>query len=140
MSRLEQDEVGSCSFVDVLEEAVLVKRPVAIELRDGTTFIDQVTDVTTESGQDFAVFRSHARVPVRRSRPPRAPSRPAGRPTRSLTAETGWVDCSSLGLAADPVARLSVKPGPEPRALLAPRPRPQCRRAPPTHPAGLRCE
>src|SRR5215831_18824663 len=80
MSRLEQDDVGSCSFVDVLEEAVLVRRPVAIELRDGTTFIDQVTDVTTESGQDFAVFRSHARVPVKdiaaatRAEPPRRPS------------------------------------------------------------------
>src|SRR5262245_66674578 len=77
MNRLEQDQVGSCSFVDVLEEAVLVKRPVAIELRDGTTFIDQVTDVTTESGQDFAVFRSHARVPIKeiaaatRAEPPR---------------------------------------------------------------------
>jgi len=82
MSRLEQDQVGSCSFVDVLEEAVLVKRPVAIELRDGTTFIDHVTDVTTESGQDFAVFRSHSRVPVReiaaatRAEPPRRPEPP----------------------------------------------------------------
>lgn len=65
MGRLEQDRVGSCSFLDVLEEAVLVKRPVAVELRDGTTFIDQVTEVTTESGQDFAVFRSHPRVAVR---------------------------------------------------------------------------
>jgi Rho-binding antiterminator len=85
MSRLEQDQVGSCSFVDVLEEAVLVKRPVAIELRDGTTFIDQVTDVTTESGRDFAVFRSHARVAVRdiaaatRAEPPRRPPPPAPR-------------------------------------------------------------
>jgi len=80
MGRLEQDALGSCSFIDVLEEAVLVKRPVAIELRDGTTFIDQVTDVTTESGQDFAVFRSHARVAVReiaaatRAEPPRPPA------------------------------------------------------------------
>ena len=83
MNRLEQDQVGSCSFVDVLDEAVLVKRPVAIELRDGTTFIDQVTDVTTDSGQDFAVFRSRPRVAVRdiaaatRAEPSRRPS-PAG--------------------------------------------------------------
>ena len=82
MGRLEQDALGSCSFIDVLEEAVLVKRPVAIELRDGTAFIDQVTDVTTESGQDFAVFRSHARVAVRdiaaatRAEPPRRPPPP----------------------------------------------------------------
>ncbi|MGZ6028451.1 MAG: hypothetical protein ACXWK5_03440 [Myxococcaceae bacterium] len=82
MGKLEQDEVGRCSFIDVLEEAVLVKRPVSIELRDGTTFIDHVTDVTTESGQDFAVFRSHSRVPVRdiaaatRAEPPRRPDPP----------------------------------------------------------------
>ena len=80
MSRLEQDLLGSCDFVDVLEEAVLVKKPVAVELRDGTTFIDQVTDVTTESGQDWAVFRSHPRVLVRdiaaatRAEPPRRPA------------------------------------------------------------------
>ena len=82
MSKLEQDDVGSCSFIDVLEEAVLVKRPVAIELRDGATFIDLVTDVKTESGQDFAVFRSHSRVAVRdiaaatRAEPPRRPEPP----------------------------------------------------------------
>jgi len=82
MSKLEQDQVGSCSFIDVLEEAVLVKRPVAIQLRDGTTFIDQVTDVTTESGQDFAVFLRHARVAVpdiaaaTRAEPPRRPAPP----------------------------------------------------------------
>ena len=81
--------MGSCSFVDVLEEAVLVKRPVAIEMRDGTTFIDQVTDVTTESGQDFAVFRSHARVPVREIAAANAcRAAPPAVPTRSLTAET----------------------------------------------------
>ena len=85
MSIICQDAVGRCSFIDVLEEAVLVKRPVAIELRDGTTFIDQVTDVTTESGQDFAVFRSHSRVPVReiaaatRAEPPRRPEPPDSR-------------------------------------------------------------
>jgi len=43
---------------------VLSRRPVAVELRDGSAFIDLVTDVTTESGRDFAEFRSHARIPV----------------------------------------------------------------------------
>ncbi|MFP2925935.1 hypothetical protein ACLESO_12100 [Pyxidicoccus sp. 3LG] len=64
MSRMSQDEVGRCDFIDVLEEAVLFRRPVAVQLRAGDTFIDQVVDVVTEQGDDFAVFRSHARVPV----------------------------------------------------------------------------
>ena len=59
-----QDSVGSCSFIDVLEEAVLVHRPVAVALRDGERFIDVVTDVVTENHEDYAVFRSHERVPV----------------------------------------------------------------------------
>jgi hypothetical protein len=64
MERIDQDRVGSCSFIDVLEEAVLSRRPVAVELRDGSAFIDLVTDVTTESGRDFAEFRNHPRIPV----------------------------------------------------------------------------
>jgi hypothetical protein len=42
---ISQDVVGRCSFIDVLEEAVLVHRHVALALRDGTRFIDLVTDV-----------------------------------------------------------------------------------------------
>ncbi|MCP3144701.1 hypothetical protein [Pyxidicoccus xibeiensis] len=64
MSRMLQDDIGRCDFIDVLEEAVLFRRPVAVQLRAGDTFIDQVIDVVTEQGDDFAVFRSHARVPV----------------------------------------------------------------------------
>ncbi|QSQ18725.1 hypothetical protein JY651_25530 [Pyxidicoccus parkwayensis] len=64
MARMCQDDVGRCDFIDVLEEAVLRRRPVAVELRAGESFTDQVTDVVTEQGDDFAVFRSHARVPV----------------------------------------------------------------------------
>ncbi len=64
MSRMSQDDVGRCDFIDVLEEAVLRRRPVAVQLREGGTFIDEVVDVVTEQGDDFAVFRSHARVPV----------------------------------------------------------------------------
>jgi hypothetical protein len=62
LTTLFQDEVGQCSFIDVLEEAVLRKSPVAVVLRDGTTFIDRVTDVVTENGSDFAVFERHARI------------------------------------------------------------------------------
>jgi Rho-binding antiterminator len=64
MARMCQDDVGRCDFIDVLEEAVLRRRPVAVELRAGEAFADVVTDVVTEQGDDFAVFRSHARVPV----------------------------------------------------------------------------
>jgi len=65
MSRIAQDDVGQCDFIDVLEETVLRRRPVAVQLRAGETFIDQMMDVVTEAGTDFAVFRSHPRVPVR---------------------------------------------------------------------------
>jgi len=59
-----QDLVGRCSFIDVLEEAVLVHRPMAVALRDGERFIDVVTDVVTENHEDYAVFRTHDRVAV----------------------------------------------------------------------------
>lgn len=65
MTILNQDKVGRCSFIDVLEEAVLRRRPVAVKLRHGgETFIDEVSDVVTENGQDYAVFRARGRVPV----------------------------------------------------------------------------
>jgi transcriptional antiterminator Rof (Rho-off) len=64
MTRICQDDIGRCDFIDVLEEAVLRRRPVAVQLREGETFTDEVVDVVTEQGDDFAVFRSHARVPV----------------------------------------------------------------------------
>jgi Rho-binding antiterminator len=64
MARMSQDKVGRCDFIDVLEEAVLWRRPVCVQLRAGASFTDQVLDVVTEHGDDFAIFRSHARVPV----------------------------------------------------------------------------
>jgi hypothetical protein len=64
VGRMCQDEVGRCDFIDVLEEAVLRKRSVAVQLRNGGTFIDEVVDVVTEDGDDFAVFKSHPRVSV----------------------------------------------------------------------------
>ncbi|MGZ3459399.1 MAG: hypothetical protein ACXU86_12955 [Archangium sp.] len=64
MARICQDEVGRCDFIDVLEEAVLRHRAVAVLLREGEAFIDQVVDVVTEAGDDFAVFKTHERVSV----------------------------------------------------------------------------
>ncbi|ADO70752.1 hypothetical protein [Stigmatella aurantiaca] len=79
MSRISQDDVGRCDFLDVLEEAVTRGRPVAVQLRAGETFIDQLLDVLTENGDEFAVFRQHDRVSigeisaVSRPEPSRAP-------------------------------------------------------------------
>ncbi len=64
MTLMNQDELGRCDFIDVLEEAVLRHRPVAVQLREGDAFIDEVVDVVTERGDDFAVFKSHERVSV----------------------------------------------------------------------------
>ena len=64
MAAICQDTVGRCSFIDVLEEAVLVHRPVAVAMRNGVCFIDVVVDVVTENGEDYAVFHSHERVAV----------------------------------------------------------------------------
>jgi len=64
MTRISQDDVGRCDFIDVLEEAVLRRQPVAVQLRAGESFIDAVVDVVTEQGDDFAVFKRHARVSV----------------------------------------------------------------------------
>jgi Rho-binding antiterminator len=64
MTIICQDLVGRCSFIDVLEEAALLHRPVALTLRGGESFIDVVDDVVTENHEDYAVFRSHERVAV----------------------------------------------------------------------------
>lgn len=64
MTRMKQDDLGRCDFLDVLEEAAVRRTPVAVRLRAGETFIDTVTDVLTESGTDFAVFEKHPRVRV----------------------------------------------------------------------------
>jgi transcriptional antiterminator Rof (Rho-off) len=64
VERICQDQVGRCSFIDVLEEAALRKTHVAVALRDGTAFIDKVKDVVTENHEDYAVFENHERVAV----------------------------------------------------------------------------
>jgi Rho-binding antiterminator len=64
VERICQDEVGRCSFIDVLEEAALRKTHVAVALYDGSAFIDRVTDVVTEDHEDYATFESHSRVAV----------------------------------------------------------------------------
>lgn len=60
----EQDRVGRCDFLDVLEEAAVLKRPVQVKTRDGQTFEDVVVDVPTESGRDWVVFAREGRFAV----------------------------------------------------------------------------
>lgn len=64
MTELVQDAADRCDLLDVLEEAATLRRPIAVKLKDGTSFIDEVTDVVTENGDDFAVFRNHPKTSV----------------------------------------------------------------------------
>lgn len=64
MGIMRQDELGRCDFIDVLEEAALVKGAVVVKLRTGETFIDTVKDVVTLDGRDWVDFVEHDRVPV----------------------------------------------------------------------------
>jgi transcriptional antiterminator Rof (Rho-off) len=64
MSRKSQEQLGRCDFIDVLEEAVLRRRPVVVQLRAGEQFTDRIVDVVTEGGDDYAVFGAHPRVAV----------------------------------------------------------------------------
>jgi hypothetical protein len=54
-----------CDIVDMLEEAAVSRRPVAVELRSNKRFTDHVRDVVTEDGEEWAVFATHESVPVR---------------------------------------------------------------------------
>jgi transcriptional antiterminator Rof (Rho-off) len=54
-----------CDIIDMLEEAAVSRRSVAVELRSNERFTDHVRDVVTEDGEEWAVFAAHERVPVR---------------------------------------------------------------------------
>ena len=64
MREFEQDVLGRCDFLDVLEEAVLRRRPVTLRLRSGEQLCDAVLDVVTEAGSEHVVLRGRGRVPV----------------------------------------------------------------------------
>lgn len=61
---INQDQVGRCDFIDVLEEASLRKSAVAVKLRSGESFIDEVQDVRTHDHEDFVVFRGRGEFQV----------------------------------------------------------------------------
>jgi hypothetical protein len=50
--------------LDVLEESAVLSRPVHVELKGGTSFVDQTRFVVSEDGEDWAVFRYYDTVPV----------------------------------------------------------------------------
>ena len=56
--------VERCDFIDMLEESAKMHRTVAVTLRGDTHFSDDVRDVVTEAGEDYALFRDHGRVAV----------------------------------------------------------------------------
>ena len=57
-------QVERCDFIDMLEESAKTHRQVAVTLRGETHFSDDVRDVVTEEGEDYALFRDHGRVAV----------------------------------------------------------------------------
>jgi hypothetical protein len=61
---IEQDAVGRCDFLDVLEEAVTVGARIHVRLADGREFEDTVTDVVTEKGRENVVFGTNGTVPL----------------------------------------------------------------------------
>ena len=65
-SRYINSSIGSQwrTNVDVLEEAVLSRHPVAVELRDGSAFIDLVTDVDVTAVRQY-VFQTLSLRPDR---------------------------------------------------------------------------
>jgi transcriptional antiterminator Rof (Rho-off) len=63
-------------IIDVIEESVLLRRPIVVELRDGRIFEDRAQDIIKWEGEDQVVFREHELTrlhtisSVRRARPP----------------------------------------------------------------------
>lgn len=64
MNGASQGKVERCDFIDVLEEAAVLRSAVTVRLKGGESFTDHVRDVITEHGEDYAIFRAHARVSV----------------------------------------------------------------------------
>lgn len=57
-------QLDSCDIIDILEEAVTLRRPVSVQLRHGRRFVDHVRDVATDSDGNWAVFATYGRIPV----------------------------------------------------------------------------
>lgn len=55
---------GRCDILDVLEEAAIFRKSVAVDLHERTGFTARVRDVYTEDGEDYVIFEDHARMSV----------------------------------------------------------------------------
>ena len=58
-------QMDRCDVLDVLEEGVVTGRAVSVELDNNQRFVDEVRDVTTTDGEDWATFKTHGTVRVR---------------------------------------------------------------------------
>lgn len=57
-------DIGSCDFIDALEEAVVAHRRVYVELKAGGHFVDRPLDVVTEDGENYGLFAARGRIAV----------------------------------------------------------------------------
>jgi Rho-binding antiterminator len=66
MAWITQASVGRCDFIDVLEEAVLRRRPTTLRLEDGSSVTATVVDVITRDGDDFVRLSDQQEIAVGR--------------------------------------------------------------------------
>jgi hypothetical protein len=59
--RLDRGDV-----IDMLEESVMRRIPIVVELRDGSRFEDRATDIGRYHGEDHVAFVDHELTPLRR--------------------------------------------------------------------------
>lgn len=64
LKRFVQSELGRCDFLDVLEEAVLLRVPVRLERTDGTRIEGIVQDVATDADGETVHLSGSQRVSV----------------------------------------------------------------------------
>lgn len=64
-------------IIDMIEESVMLRRPIVVQLRDGRVFEDRAREIIKWRGEDHVVFRDHeltrlhAISSAQRARPPR---------------------------------------------------------------------
>jgi hypothetical protein len=51
-------------ILDLLEEAVTSGRAVTVELRSNKRFVDQLRELVTRDGEDWAIFKLHEPIAV----------------------------------------------------------------------------
>ena len=59
-------KLDRCDVIDVLEEAVLTRRPVRLELDEGDPITGRVVDVVTRDGEEWAQLEDGERVDLNR--------------------------------------------------------------------------